>query len=109
MKDSTLIKISLILVLVGLSSLAAVSYANKPEQDNAQLYTDQQLIHINGTIINTQNKGLTTRAILHTCAEVPLMMFDPVRLESQRKVSVIAKKEKYKGVTQLVVEELTYS
>jgi len=107
MQDKTMIKISLVLVILGLPLLAGLSFIYAPEQDNTALYTDQELIHINGTLKDIQNKGTTTRAVLQTCAEIPIILFDPIRLDEMR-VSIIAKKEYYNKKLQLVVDELEY-
>ena len=95
MNDNTMIKISLLIIILGIPALLFVSYKSAPETNNAQLLSDQEIININGTITKIRNRETTTTAILTTQVSIPITFFDVVRLDEGQRVKLIAKKDSY--------------
>lgn len=108
MHDSTMIKISLVLILIGLPLLALLSVRAIPEKDNTTLLSDQQVVTVDGIIKDVRISESITRANLQTCMNMPLVFFDNISLIEDKKVKIKAKKDSYQGRPQLVVDELEY-
>lgn len=106
MHDSTMVKLALVMVLIGLPLLALLSWQAQPPVDNASMLTDQEHIRLNGTITWLRNTAEVTQATIETCMEVPIVMFDPVPLSINQRVEIQGKKGMNQGKLQIMVDEL---
>jgi len=112
MKDSSLLKVSLIVSLVGLVSLfsiLSVTNISSSTIENLENYKDDTTIKISGVVNSIEeNEGFSKITIIQP-SYLNIVLFENIsdKLNEGEKISATGKVQRFKGKTEIVARQIT--
>ena len=110
MDEKTLLKISLIVALLGLSVLAVLSHYISAEEKKIALISVQDRdsdVRIQGTVSSVRQGDSVQMIEVAQASSISVVVFGDSLVESGQTVEVVGEVKEYKGRSELLAKEIT--
>lgn len=108
MKDSLLLKISLICSLAGIAGLFLVMHFSELETFSTVYSESDTQVVLEGVVKHHENKGELTVLSIEHVSLTNAVVFEELEIEEGLKLRIEGVVDEYKGKKELIIEKITY-